>query len=75
MPPCQIVPTLADEGVYIASESIFYRVLKKEKMLNHRGLIINLYSRDVVGWEVWNDESDGVNFFCKFRSSMIIDAA
>lgn len=34
--PCQIVPILADEGVYIASESTFYRVLKNEKMLAHR---------------------------------------
>ena len=99
MPPCQIVPTLADEGIYIASEATFYRVLKEEKLLNHRGrsqdpgkrhkptsysatapnqvwtwditylngpikgmfyylyLIIDLYSRDIVGWEVWNEES------------------
>lgn len=35
--PCEIVPALADEGVYIASESTFYRVLREEKMLNHRG--------------------------------------
>lgn len=37
MPPCEIVPHLADQGIYIASESTFYRVLKEEKMLNHRG--------------------------------------
>lgn len=37
MAPCEIVPTLADEGIYIASESTFYRVLREEKMLNHRG--------------------------------------
>ena len=37
MPPCEIVPALADKGIYIASESTFYRVLRKEKMLNHRG--------------------------------------
>ena len=37
MPPCQIVPALADEGKYIASESTFYRVLREEKMQNHRG--------------------------------------
>ena len=35
--PCEIVPALADEGVYIASESTFYRVLREEKMANHRG--------------------------------------
>ena len=37
MPPCEIVPTLADEGTYIASESTFYRILREEKMQNHRG--------------------------------------
>lgn len=35
--PCQIVPTLADKGIYIASESTFYRVLKANKLLEHRG--------------------------------------
>lgn len=99
MPPCQIVPALADEGEYIASESTFYRVLRTEKMQNHRGrsqepgkygkptsycadapnqvwtwditylagavkglfyylyLIIDIFSRDIVGWEVWEEES------------------
>jgi transposase InsO family protein len=33
--PKQIVPKLADQGVYIASESSFYRVLKEHKMINH----------------------------------------
>lgn len=37
MPPCQIVPTLADKGVYIASESSFYRVLKQNQQLTRRG--------------------------------------
>ena len=32
----QIVPRLADQGVYLASESTFYRVLKEHKMLTHR---------------------------------------
>jgi len=99
MPPCQIIPALADEGIYIASESTFYRILHEEKMQNHRGrsqepgkhskptsytatapnqvwtwditylngpvkgiffylyLIIDLYSRDIVGWEVWDEET------------------
>ena len=99
MPPCQIVPALADEGIYIASESTIYRVLHEEKMQNHRGrsqqpgkhskptsycatgpnqvwtwdityltgaikglfyylyLIIDIFSRDIVGWEVWAEES------------------
>ena len=34
--PKQIIPKLADKGVYLASESTFYRVLKEQKMLTHR---------------------------------------
>jgi transposase InsO family protein len=37
LPPSQIVPLLADEGVYLASESTFYKVLKARKLLEHRG--------------------------------------
>lgn len=37
LPPSQIVPILADRGQYIASESTFYRVLKAEGLLHHRG--------------------------------------
>jgi len=37
LPPSQIVPTLLDEGRYIASESSFYRLLKAEGQLHHRG--------------------------------------
>lgn len=37
LPPSQIVPILADRGEYIASESSFYRVLKANNMLQHRG--------------------------------------
>jgi putative transposase len=98
MPPCEIVPALADEGVYIASESTFYRVLREEKMLNHRGrseapkrnrpttysatgpnqvwmwditylngphkgmfyylyLFSDLFDRNIVGWEVYEEEN------------------
>ena len=35
--PCQIVPTLLDNGIYIASESSFYRVLHEHGQLTHRG--------------------------------------
>ena len=35
--PWQIVPKLADRGMYVASESSFYRVLKENKLLSHRG--------------------------------------
>ena len=34
--PWEIVPILADRGVFIASESSFYKVLNKEKLLAHR---------------------------------------
>ena len=37
LPPTQIVPRLADEGVYLASESTFYRILKTEGMGARRG--------------------------------------
>lgn len=36
-PPAQIIPQLADQGIYLASESTFYRVLRERKQLNHRG--------------------------------------
>ena len=36
-PPAQIIPQLADQGVFIASESSFYRVLRERKQLTHRG--------------------------------------
>ena len=100
MPPARIVPTLADEGVYLASESTFSRVLRAAGQNRHRGraraphakrspqthvataprqvwcwdmtflpaqvvgqwfylyLILDLYSRKVVGWEV-HAEDDG----------------
>lgn len=36
MSPKQIVPRLADKGIYIASESSFYRVLHDAELLVHR---------------------------------------
>ncbi len=99
LPPSQIVPILADEGCYLASESTFYRVLNEAKQLNHRGrsqkkskrkpptthtttkanqlwswdisylpshvrglfhylyLIEDIYSRKIVGWEIYSCES------------------
>ncbi len=97
-PPSQIVPALADRGVYLASESSFYRLLRQAHQLAHRGkakpptrqrpmplqanapnrlwswditylattiqgkffylyLIMDLYSRKIVGWEVFETES------------------
>ena len=98
LPPSQVVPALADEGRYIASESTFYRILREEGQQQHRGrsqapknrpvsthcatgpnqvwcwditwlpgpakgtyyylyLILDLFSRKVVGWEVHEQES------------------
>lgn len=98
LPPSQIVPALADEGCYLASESTFYRILREETQLAHRGrakapthrrpeemqatgpnqlwswditylpttvrglffylyLFVDLYSRKIVGWEVYAEES------------------
>lgn len=95
--PSQIVPKLADEGKYIASESTIYRILKEEKMNTHRArssvpvkreppthiatasnqvwtwditwlnafikgqyyklyLIIDMFSRLIVAYEVWEEE-------------------
>lgn len=96
--PSQIVPALADKGIYIASESTIYRILKNENMQHHRGrsqapsksktphthvacgpnqvwswditylntsirgiyyklyLILDIFSRKIVGWEVWEEE-------------------
>jgi len=97
LPPSQIVPKLADLGIYIASESSIYRILREEKMQQHRGqskrpqtklpegylatapnqvwtrditwlkgpvqgiyyrlyLIIDLFSRKIVGWDIWETE-------------------
>lgn len=98
LPPCQIVPKLADEGIYIASESTFYRILGEEHELKHRlrskpprkvgpprshcatrpnelwawditwlkgpitgmffflYLFIDVYSRKIVGWEIYERE-------------------
>ncbi len=36
-PPARIVPVLADEGTYIASESSFHRVLRAHGQMNRRG--------------------------------------
>jgi putative transposase len=37
MPPARIVPMLADEGIYVASESSFRRVLRAHGQTRHRG--------------------------------------
>lgn len=35
--PKQIVPRLADQGEYLASESTFYRILTQENQMQYRG--------------------------------------
>jgi transposase InsO family protein len=35
--PAQIVAILAEEGVYVGSESTIYRIMRQEGLLNHRG--------------------------------------
>jgi putative transposase len=99
LPPSQIVPRLADQGRYIASESSFYRILRAEGQQQHRGrakppvprqpptsyrataprqiwtwditwlpgpiagmffylyLMMDIFSRKIVGWEVYDRES------------------
>jgi putative transposase len=37
LPPSQIVPKLADKGIYIASESSIYRLLRAKEQQNERG--------------------------------------
>lgn len=95
----QLVPRLADDGIYVASESSFYRVLHEEGLMAHRAhtrpasgktkprshvatgpcqvwtwditylraatrgtfyylyLVLDIYSRKVVGWDVQAEES------------------
>ena len=37
LPPSQIVPRLADKGLYLASESTFYRILRRSGEVHSRG--------------------------------------
>ena len=96
--PNQIVPQLADDGRYLASESTIYRILRAEMQLHHRGrakaavrrpprahvatgphqvwtwditylqtpvrgvflylyLMMDIFSRKVVGWAVHAEEA------------------
>jgi putative transposase len=98
LPPSQIVPKLADKGIYVASESSFYRILRHQMLLAHRGkpaqrqyhrpdayrataanqvwswditylraairgwfyylyLIVDVWSRKIVGWAVHEGEN------------------
>jgi putative transposase len=109
LPPSKIVPLLADEGQYIASEATMYKILKEKKLLRHRlpnrppsqykpkaltasapneiyswditylssqikgiffylYLIMDVYSRKIVGFQVYEKESSG------YASDVIEDA-
>jgi len=99
LPPSQIVPRLADQGIYLASESTIYRLLKAAQQLKHRRserpsqprtkpkalsatspnqlyswditylattikgqfyylyLFLDIFSRKIVGWQVFETES------------------
>jgi transposase InsO family protein len=116
MSPNQIVPLMAGEGTYIASESTMYRIMREEKLLAHRGrakqperrppnthvatrpdqvwswditylktvvrgcffylyLIMDIWSRWIVGWEVYEEESatHASNLFRRTAAQMKID--
>lgn len=47
LPPTQIVPILADEGRYLASESTLYRLLRQGNQLTHRARSREAVSRAV----------------------------
>ncbi|CAI2412954.1 Integrase core domain [Serratia ficaria] len=51
LPPAQIVPMLADEGRYIASESTFYRILRRYGEVSHRGRQQAPQSRPLSTWK------------------------
>ncbi|WP_440862954.1 IS3 family transposase [Symbiopectobacterium purcellii] len=49
--PAQIVPALADEGRYVASESTFYRVLRRAGEVSHRGRQQAPQSKPLSTWK------------------------
>lgn len=51
MPPSQIVPALADEKRYIASESTFYRVLRRSDETTRRGRQRAPQSKPLSTWK------------------------
>lgn len=55
--PKQIVPALADRGVFLASESSFYRILRQAGQLQHRGRS----AKPVTRQRPWSYLADGPN--------------
>ena len=54
--PKQIVPLLADEGTYVASESSIYRLLRAGDLLHHRGRSLPPVSRRPAALEATGPE-------------------
>jgi putative transposase len=82
LPPSQIVPKLADQGKYIASESTFYRVLNEEKLNTHRSKSKEPVKREVPTHiatgpnQVWTWDITWLNAFIKgkfFKLYLIVD--
>lgn len=47
-PPSQIVPKLADRGIYMASDRTVYRVLKRNTQLKHLGRVKKRKKKAVI---------------------------
>ncbi len=54
--PHQIVPRLADEGIYVGSEATMYRLLREEALLSHRER-----TRPAVTWRPREHVAEGPN--------------
>jgi len=67
--PNQIVPKLADQDVYLASESTFYRVLKEHKMLTHRQ---SSKPKGAFGYRPMSSLELGHHVSADFRSGSIL---
>ncbi|WP_027338561.1 IS3 family transposase [Halonatronum saccharophilum] len=82
LPPSQIVPKLADEGKYLASESTIYRILKEEKMNTHRSRSKEPVKREppthiaTASNQVWTWDITWLNALIKgeyYKLYMIVD--
>lgn len=80
--PWIIVPSLADRNEYVASESSFYRLMRRKKLLGHRGKAkpkshckpdghVTTYSNQVWSWDITYLRSNVNGIF--FYLYMIMD--
>lgn len=53
LPRSKIVPTLADQGTYLASESSIYRILRENNQLQHRGSTRPKQHHKPKAFEAW----------------------